>query len=177
MLVLRPDLEQLHHLMGMGYTQRDASLALWDPNTPIGNRAAVALAGIRARQGHTSGLRQGVPVAASPGADPVTRRRPRPPARCRHCQTRIRFFRIDRDTWRPFETTPMTGHDGLAADALPVWCGRAWDYHELLIEFVERGPARGSLQAADEVMDLEWYRPHRCAQRAASIRQQAGATP
>ncbi len=67
--------------------------------------------------------------------------------------------------WKPFDPTPLSGHDGIRDDALPIFGNQAWDYYELLIELVEHQHRE---DAATEVLDLPWHRHHRCEQQAAA---------
>lgn len=87
--------------------------------------------------------------------------------RCQHCQRPVRFFSHD-GRWRPFDVTPLTGHEGIRDDAMPIFGNQAWDYYELLIELVEH---QHRDDADQEVLDLPWHRPHRCPQQAAARTQ------
>lgn len=92
----------------------------------------------------------------------MTRRRRRPPPRCQYCEAPITFFATSRG-WRPFDPRVVDSRDHLDR-AYPVMGRKAWDFNELLAEIqVMRGC--DITDAKQEVLDMDWYRLHRCGER------------
>lgn len=93
----------------------------------------------------------------------------RPPPRCEHCDRPITFFLAPTGSgWRPFDPTFVDSRDHMDR-AYPVMGRKAWDFNELLAEIqVMRGCA--ITEAKDEVLDMDWYRLHRCGERIAAAR-------